>query len=66
VGQKVCCLIREPHFACSMLNATPADEAAVYIRTGMLTRPNEMVPEPMEWGGIESVLLSVDRGKLRR
>jgi hypothetical protein len=34
------------------LNDTPAEEAAVYMRTGMLTSPNEMVPDPMEWGGI--------------
>ena len=44
--------MREPHFAWSMLKATFADEAAVYIFTGMDTRPKEMVPDPIAWGGI--------------
>src|SRR5262245_50083748 len=66
-GQNVYCRIRDPHLACSMLNATPFDDAAVNILTGMLTRPNEMVPEPMEWGGIvERPPGAKGRGKLRR
>jgi hypothetical protein len=28
------------------------EEAAVYILTGMETSPKEIVPEPIEWGGI--------------
>jgi hypothetical protein len=35
-----------------MLKLTLADEVAVYIRMGIDTSPNEIVPEPMEWGGI--------------
>jgi hypothetical protein len=31
-----------------MLNRTVADDAAVYILTGMETSPNEIVPEPCE------------------
>src|ERR1051326_3730681 len=51
-GQNVCCLMREPHFAWSWLKATLMEEAAVYILTGMETSPKEIVPEPIEWGGI--------------
>jgi len=51
-GQNVCCLMREPHLACSMLKATFADEAAVYIRIGIETSPNEIVPEPIECGAM--------------
>jgi hypothetical protein len=45
-------LIREPHLACRRLNDTLAEDAAVYIRTGMETSPNEIVPEPSECGGM--------------
>jgi hypothetical protein len=31
-----------------MLKDTPADDAAVYIFTGMETSPKEMVPDPIE------------------
>jgi len=43
-----------------MLKATLAEEAAVYIFTGMETRPNEMVPDPIEWGGIAVATISPD------
>ncbi len=50
----------KPHVACSMLKLTLADAAAVYIFTGMETSPNEMVPEPMAWGGIVVATISPD------
>jgi len=43
-----------------MLKATLADEAAVYIFTGMDTRPKEMVPDPIAWGGIAVATISPD------
>src|SRR5262245_18370508 len=52
VGQKVCCLIRDPHLALSSWNDTFAEDAAGYILTGMETSPNEIVPEPSECGGM--------------
>ena len=44
--------MRVPHFACSRLNDTLPDEAAVYILTGIETSPNEIVPEPSECGAM--------------
>src|SRR5262249_44656217 len=61
-GQKTCCRIRLPHLAWRRLNETPPDAAAVYRRTGMETSPKEMVPEPIEWGGI---VCTVPRSSLR-
>src|SRR5712664_3190502 len=52
VGQICCCLIRPPHFSWSRLNERLSDEAAEYILTGIETRPNESVPDPIECGGI--------------
>src|SRR5262245_56324854 len=49
--------MREPHTPWSWLNDTLAEPAAVYMRTGIDTRPNEMVPEPSECGGIVSLLV---------
>jgi hypothetical protein len=41
-----------------MLKATLADELAVYIFTGIDTSPNEIVPDPMECGGIAVATIS--------
>src|SRR5262245_42861991 len=38
-----------------MLNEMLIDEVAVYMRTGIETRPNEIVPEPMECAGMSWV-----------
>jgi hypothetical protein len=35
-----------------MLKETPAGEVAVYIFTGMVTRPKEIAPEPIACGGM--------------
>jgi hypothetical protein len=35
-----------------MLKAMPAEAAAVYILTGIDTSPNEIVPDPIECGGM--------------
>jgi hypothetical protein len=43
-----------------MLKVTLAEEAAVYIFTGMETSPKEIVPDPMEWGGIAVATISPD------
>jgi hypothetical protein len=43
-----------------MLKVTLADEAAVYILTGMDTRPKEMVPDPIAWGGIAVATIPPD------
>src|SRR5207244_11409633 len=51
-GQNVCWRMREPHLACKRLNDTVCDDVAVYSRTGIETSPKEIVPEPMECGGI--------------
>src|SRR5437773_7362679 len=48
--------MRPPHLGWSWLNETLSDEAAVNILTGIETRPNEMVPEPMECGGMRGFL----------
>jgi hypothetical protein len=34
------------------LKATPPEDAAEYIRTGIETSPKEMVPDPMECRGM--------------
>jgi hypothetical protein len=44
-----------------MLKATFADEAAVYIRMGIETSPNEIVPEPIECG---AMVCTITRGSL--
>jgi len=52
--QMYCCLRRDPHFLCSMLNDTLAlDSADEYRLTGTDTRPNEMVAVAMgtSWHG---------------
>src|SRR6266567_2457820 len=53
-GQYVCCRIRVPHVAWSRWKETPAETAAVYSLIGMATRPNEIVPEPIEWAGMSN------------
>jgi hypothetical protein len=45
--------MRLPHFAWSILKATDWEDAAGYNFTGMETRPKEIVPEPIECGGME-------------
>jgi hypothetical protein len=45
-----------------MLKDTAAEEVAVYIFTGMETSPNEIVPEPMECGGMVE---TIPRGDTR-
>ena len=44
--------MRPPHLGWSWLKETLSDEAALNILTGIETSPNEMVPDPMECGGI--------------
>jgi hypothetical protein len=52
--------MRLPHFAWRRLNDTFPPEAAVYSLIGMETSPNEIVPEPIECGGMVTVLPSQD------
>src|SRR5262249_53759942 len=52
VGQICCWRMRPPHFGWIWLNDTPPADAAVYIRIGMDTSPNETVPDPMECRGM--------------
>src|SRR5262245_41907090 len=54
VGQIICWRTRPPHLGWSWLNDTPPAEAAVYMRMGIETRPNEMLADPVECGGIVS------------
>src|SRR5215471_2409165 len=44
--------MRLPHFACRRLKDGPCGEAAVYIRIGIETSPNEMLADPSECGGM--------------
>src|SRR5688572_27455902 len=56
-----CCLRREPHFLCSILNDTLAfDSADEYRLTGTETRPNEMFAPAMALAGIKAGLKSED------
>ena len=49
-----CCLRRDPHFLCSMLNDTLAlDSADEYRLTGTETSPNEIVAVAMERAGMD-------------
>src|SRR5262250_742122 len=48
--------MRPPHFGWIWLKETLSDEAAVNIRMGIETRPKEIVPDPMECGGIRGSL----------
>src|SRR5438477_12814378 len=52
VGQMSCWRMRPPHLGWIWLKAMPLEEAAENILTGIDTRPNEIVPDPMECGGI--------------
>ena len=65
-----CCLSRDPHFLCSMLNDTLAlDSADEYRLTGTDTRPNEMVAVAMERAGMDrpgNGLSAVTRVQLMR
>jgi hypothetical protein len=38
------------------LKLTPAEEAAAYMRTGIDTSPKEIVPDPIECGGMKGPL----------
>src|SRR5215470_135999 len=48
--------MRPPHFGWIWLKETLSDDAAVNIRMGIETRPKEIVPDPMECGGIRGSL----------
>src|SRR3954463_1776446 len=52
--------MRPPHFSWSRLNERLSDEAAVNILTGMETRPNESVPDPIECAGMDCFLLGTE------
>src|SRR5262249_48053630 len=44
--------MRLPHLAWRRWKLTPAEDAAVYIRIGIDTNPKEIVPDPIECGGM--------------
>src|SRR5690242_7304389 len=54
-AQTYCCLRREPHFLCSILNETLAlDSDDEYRFTGTETRPNEIVAAAIGRAGIRA------------
>src|SRR5918995_1185750 len=56
-AQMYCCFSRDPHFVCSMLKLTEAEDSLEEKRlTGTETSPKEIVAEPMVLAGMKGLI----------